>query len=311
MKRQALYACLTCRSQSVNGLDVDKDDESSLAGVCLACSYKCHEGHSLVELYTKRNFRCDCGNSKFAGIRKCTLIAAKDPTNDGNAYNQNFTGLYCVCKRPYPDPEDDVNDEMVQCALCEDWYHFRHLANKISVPENYSELICQLCVEKYHFLKYYTNLIHGYLTEEVVDVEGTSSECKLPKTKIEDKLAAFMVFHWREKLCTCVDCVKMYQEYGIDFVTDPEDMVQFYEEKGKTTEMPSQFEAGMEALSSLDRVKQIEAISEYNDMKNHLKEYLQKFVDSKKIVREDDIKEFFANLNARKKQKVEVPTHCR
>lgn len=30
-----------------------------------ACSYSCHENHELIELYTKRDFRCDCGNNKF------------------------------------------------------------------------------------------------------------------------------------------------------------------------------------------------------------------------------------------------------
>lgn len=58
--RQALYACKTCCSNKVR------------AAVCLACSFHCHEGHELVELYTKRHFRCDCGNSKFDG-KQCNL----------------------------------------------------------------------------------------------------------------------------------------------------------------------------------------------------------------------------------------------
>lgn len=44
------------------------------AAICLACSFHCHEGHELIELYTKRHFRCDCGNSKF-GEKKCNLDA--------------------------------------------------------------------------------------------------------------------------------------------------------------------------------------------------------------------------------------------
>lgn len=43
VKRQALYACSTCTPKG-----------GEPAGVCLACSYKCHEGHDLFELYTKR-----------------------------------------------------------------------------------------------------------------------------------------------------------------------------------------------------------------------------------------------------------------
>ena len=45
--------------------------------------------------------------------------------NDLNSYNHNFRGMYCTCGRPYPDPEDVIDDEMIQCVVCEDWYHGR------------------------------------------------------------------------------------------------------------------------------------------------------------------------------------------
>lgn len=59
--RQPLYSCKTCFSKT-----------GQLAGICYACSENCHEGHDMVELYTKRNFCCDCGNSKFEN--KCKLF---------------------------------------------------------------------------------------------------------------------------------------------------------------------------------------------------------------------------------------------
>ena len=71
MKRQALYSCLTCIK-----------DSSNPAGICLACSYRCHEDCDLVELYTKRNFRCDCGNSKMTN--ECKLDNDKTPVNERN-----------------------------------------------------------------------------------------------------------------------------------------------------------------------------------------------------------------------------------
>nr|KAF6387761.1 hypothetical protein mMyoMyo1_008199 [Myotis myotis] len=92
VKRQALYACGTC---------TPKGEEP--AGICLACSYECHGSHKLFELYTKRNFHCDCGNSKFKNL-ECKLFPDKAKINSGNKYNDNFFGLYCICKRPYPDP---------------------------------------------------------------------------------------------------------------------------------------------------------------------------------------------------------------
>lgn len=78
MKRQALYSCLTCLPES-------KEDFRKGAGICLACSYSCHEGHELIELYTKRNFRCDCGTPKTR--RKC-LLDEKSADNAKNEYNQ-------------------------------------------------------------------------------------------------------------------------------------------------------------------------------------------------------------------------------
>ena len=75
MNRQALYACLSCCPP--------KSPNFKPAGVCLACTYHCHEGHEIVELYTKRNFRCDCGNSRFTG-QKCKLVEDKVAENPDN-----------------------------------------------------------------------------------------------------------------------------------------------------------------------------------------------------------------------------------
>ena len=46
----------------------------------------------MVELYTKRNFRCDCGNSKMK--RGCDLEKNKDAVNSNNTYNHNYKGTY-------------------------------------------------------------------------------------------------------------------------------------------------------------------------------------------------------------------------
>ena len=67
----------------------------------------------------------------------------------------------------------------------------------------------------------------------------------------------------------------------------------------------------MKALSEMDRVKQVEAIHSYNSMKTNLMEYLSKFAQNGKVVRPEDIKEFFEGMEANKKRKVEVPKFCR
>lgn len=37
-----------------------------------------------------------------------SLVQEKEAENMENTYNHNFQGLYCTCKRPYPDSEDEV-----------------------------------------------------------------------------------------------------------------------------------------------------------------------------------------------------------
>ncbi|XP_037603024.1 putative E3 ubiquitin-protein ligase UBR7 [Sebastes umbrosus] len=137
VKRQAVFACNTCTPTAAEP-----------AGLCLACANKCHDGHDIFELYTKRNFCCDCGNGKF-GEFECQLIPAKDEENIRNHYNHNFKGCYCTCDRPYPDTDNQANDdEMIQCVICEDWFHSRHLGCSTVDPEELQEMTCEACMNK-------------------------------------------------------------------------------------------------------------------------------------------------------------------
>ncbi|KFM63331.1 putative E3 ubiquitin-protein ligase UBR7, partial [Stegodyphus mimosarum] len=368
VSRQALYACTTC---SVN-------DQPS--GICLACCYACHDGHEVVELYTKRNFRCDCGNSKFPG-KTCTLRPEKDPLNLKNKYNQNFRGLYCNCSRPYPDLEDDTPDEMIQCVMCEDWYHGRHLGCEI--PDDYFEMICGKCMETHKFLYTYLNNFQnikvcddentikqengvqeekfktaenkeavlsikeendsqlstknqGINNASAVSFQSDSSnvkqednicnvkvECdtekgaencilkKMETDKIITSGTAFWPENWRTELCHCSSCMDIYLKYDCEYLLNPDDTIQAYEERGKGCATESQYDKGLSALSQMDRVKQMEAIRAYTSMKGQLKEYLKAFADNKRTVSENDIKEFFEGISKRKKLNNGVPYFCR
>ena len=53
--RQPIFACITC-----------SDENNEEIGVCYSCSIQCHSSHELVELFTKRNFVCDCGTTKMS-----------------------------------------------------------------------------------------------------------------------------------------------------------------------------------------------------------------------------------------------------
>ncbi|XP_045583105.1 putative E3 ubiquitin-protein ligase UBR7 [Procambarus clarkii] len=356
VKRQALYACMTCCPA----------DGGKLAGVCLACSYHCHEDHDLIELYTKRKFRCDCGNSKFTQ-NICKLLKEKLPENPENEYNHNFRGAYCTCHRPYPDPEDSIEDEMIQCCICEDWYHGRHQGSNVPPGDDYAEMICGECLPKHKLLAYYmgyaVTTVKAEDSKDAVDVEKSSGktaheeekveprhteDCsdetdfkvkektlsintEEPKEKdevvkvngaVENKLsgckldvlkkqelpsgAVFLPDQWRKQLCTCEACKAKYKNEGILFLLDDEDTVAFYEESGKShhqshSAAPAQRE--LEALSSLDRVTRTEMVHEYNTLSSSLRDYLRKFAENKKVVRDEDIREFFSQLEANKKKR--------
>ncbi|XP_053399423.1 putative E3 ubiquitin-protein ligase UBR7 [Mercenaria mercenaria] len=359
--RQALYACATCETK-----------DKGPAGVCLACSYACHEGHDLYELYTKRYFCCDCGNSKFTDM-KCKLLPDKEDHNIKNQYNQNFKGLYCVCERPYPDPEDEIDDEMIQCIVCEDWYHGRHLGD-CKPPSNFQEMICRGCMSKHEFLWAYN--IHSKeilalksdsSTSEVTVDTGSStsdvSEDTAVKSDNSDKSvnggqeekvlgsaetkpnncdnkcdtgasekdqcllkdlqtrevtmkesATFWPEGFRSKLCVCMSCKEMYKEQGIEYLIDESDSVSAYEKRGKDKTAPSS-EADQErrVLEGMNRVQQIEMVQGFNDMKSALSDYLKKFAENGKVVRAEDIREFFSQMEQRKRQKTDhTPAHfCR
>lgn len=148
---QSVFACLTC----------SRDNNNTPIGVCYSCSIQCHASHELIELFSKRNFVCDCGTKRIAntpnGACKLRLRSLLNSANGGefrprtgsvslghrsfgsqsnlelpaedipgsNSYNQNFKGLFCSCKRPYNPLEESGN--MLQCYFgfeCgEDWYH--------------------------------------------------------------------------------------------------------------------------------------------------------------------------------------------
>lgn len=307
--RQALYACKTCCSNKIR------------AAVCLACSFHCHEGHELVELYTKRHFRCDCGNSKFDG-KQCNLEKQKSANNNENKYNQNFDGTYCTCARPYPDPEGD-DDEMLQCIICEDWYHSKHLEFDDGIPADntYDEMTCASCMREHNFLWRYaakyavlgkSDVNATSDKNEEVDVTELPKGCQLPKFScVNTKGSCFWKEGWRTALCMCEKCKLLYNTENVAFLLDPKDSVQAYEEAGKMNKQESQYEKGMKALASLEHVQKLTAIEEYNNMKERLMQYLQKFAENKKVVREEDIKEFFSGMESKKRPRIIVPTYCR
>ncbi|KAM0271092.1 hypothetical protein ACHAQH_009241 [Verticillium albo-atrum] len=133
--RQSVFACLTCTPAPK-----DVSEPFSPAGVCYSCSVQCHGEHTLVEIFTKRNFTCDCGTTRLPKTNPCSLrinpasntkgdVHSEEP-NANNRYNQNFRNRFCGCECDY-DPFQQKGT-MFQClglgttetgGCGEDWYH--------------------------------------------------------------------------------------------------------------------------------------------------------------------------------------------
>lgn len=132
--RQSLFACLTC-----NPAPATPDAPFTAAGVCYSCSIVCHGEHTLVELFNKRNFVCDCGTTRIIESTPCTLrsdpktgakgVKLEEP-HPGNRYNGNFQNKFCGCGEDYNAYEE--KGTMFQClglgtsetgGCGEDWWH--------------------------------------------------------------------------------------------------------------------------------------------------------------------------------------------
>eukprot|EP00053_Salpingoeca_punica_P014048 m.127522 g.127522 ORF g.127522 m.127522 type:complete len:367 (-) comp16367_c0_seq2:1831-2931(-) len=309
--RQPLWSCLTCRTES-GGV---------VAGVCLACSLHCHDGHELQELWTKRNFRCDCGNSRFAADFKCHLQPKeKAQDNDKNSYNQNFEGLYCVCHRPYPDPEDKSNDQdMAQCVVCEDWFHANrcdanHPQLTLLPSDSTDSLICASCVEKSPLLWHYEHL---RVTDPSASAEPSSaasarpqqqslaaSSCQRPQRLSDNPLREAIVFrNLRTSLCTCNTCQEEMKAQNILFLLDSEDTIAAFEERGKERTRASVDDSVARALSVLPQDRQVNVVQGYRHLMDTLREFFQEKISRNETVTEADIKQHFESLQEAKRRR--------
>ena len=133
--RQNLFSCLTC-----NPPPASPSDPFTPAAVCYSCSIACHGEHTLVELFNRRNFTCDCGTTRLPSTSPCTLridstTGMKGPIHsqtpaEGNTYNQNSQNRFCGCGEFYNAAEE--KGTMFQClglasekdgGCGEDWWH--------------------------------------------------------------------------------------------------------------------------------------------------------------------------------------------
>ncbi|KAG9321364.1 hypothetical protein KVV02_002096 [Mortierella alpina] len=177
--RQPVYSCLTCNP-----------NPSEEAGFCYSCSISCHGDHNLVELFTKRSFRCDCGTAKFKDT-PCKLDAKPaGATNELNQYNHNYLGRFCWCDIQY-DPAKEEST-MLQCVVCEDWFHDTCIG---ITPHNddFDDFICRTCTRAHSFLRRYAQ--HSLFMIGLSDKGGdpksiTMIDCSKEKKDLKGKSVA-------------------------------------------------------------------------------------------------------------------------
>eukprot|EP00347_Sterkiella_histriomuscorum_P020927 403335922 len=206
---QQVYSCITCYMEQIKNLpgaeEVDAEKimkqgfcafpelmkELKPHGICLGCMLHCHENHDVVELYAKLDFRCDCGNGRMPF--SCSLYENKeDYENDQNRYNQNFFDIYCYCKQPHQ--TELIDQFMIQCFECEDWYHNHHLNPKLSdQPDEKFILICKNCqIQKYGIkLLQYKDFFHETSQDQIQHKNNETPSKRQKLSNAAEKVVQF------------------------------------------------------------------------------------------------------------------------
>ncbi|CAF3409101.1 unnamed protein product [Rotaria sp. Silwood1] len=287
VRRQPLFACMTCNN---NG---------ELSGVCAACAYHCHANHDVNELF----FRCDCGNSKLTH-QPCKLYPNKDAENILNKYNDNFRGIYCTCKRSYPDKEKE------------------HLGVPLPMEENdinQMDMICQACIAKYKFLANYDES-RGITLQPSIDnnaaAASNNQSCLLPSNANTEVHTIFLRDGWRKRLCRCVQCSKLYDELNLTPIFDDDDAIQEYEKQALAkSENLDADKIIADSLENLGYVRKLEVLHDINEFKKSLGDFLREKADSDGVLTAEDVTTFFANLKDKRKEQQRTtfmpPDNCK
>ncbi|KAI2640191.1 hypothetical protein GGS21DRAFT_402759 [Xylaria nigripes] len=126
-------------------------------------------------------------------------------------------------------------------------------------------------------------------------------ECKLMSLPPAPKgvFSLFAKADFRDHICHCPSCFSFLKPHPQ--LLEPEEE---YEpsisdselENGSTHGSGSLYERGESALKNIDRVRAIEGVMAYNNLKEKLKPFFQQFADSGKAIGAEDIKAYFAKL---------------
>eukprot|EP00127_Corallochytrium_limacisporum_P007240 Clim_evm13s244 gene=Clim_evmTU13s244 len=318
--KQPVYACLTCEEDN-------KTTDGEPVGVCQGCANHCHKGHSLEEVYHKRQFCCDCGTKRHGG--SCQLNAKDaDVINVKNRYGQNFEGKYCWCHSPYD--EVTAEDVMTQCYLCEDWFHHACIgerASKLLVQlldesENkdkeedreYTLMVCASCTREHEsLLGYLTGKKHirhkdgTYPPAEDLKPMTTGSTTRIFPLDPKPDQCLLLGGEWEDNLCSCNGCKQELENRNMLWLRDGDDLEEDADGQngaggpGSVSDTGSVHDAAVNALGQLDYNTQYALVNSYNAMKESLKRGFQEILSQgRNVVTEDDVHQMFEGLKGNK-----------
>lgn len=125
-------------------------------------------------------------------------------------------------------------------------------------------------------------------------------ECKLTSLPPAPQ-GVFSIFagaDFRDYICHCPDCFPKLKPHPqlLEPEEEYEPSLSEGSDNGSTHGSGSLYERGESALKNVDRVRAIEGVMAYNNLKEKLKPFFQQFAESGKAVGAEDIKEYFAKL---------------
>ncbi|CCD23218.1 uncharacterized protein NDAI_0B01840 [Naumovozyma dairenensis CBS 421] len=322
--RQQIFACRTHEN----------------IGICYSCSVMCHTKCDIVELFTKRNFTCDCGTERDKMIKEhnCKCDVRKNVENDiaslSNKYGQNFKGLFCSCSTEY-DP--DSKAVMLQCVLgieCdEDWYHDSCIMGiddskkdaqvRIDDPvsgestiegfphlDSFDAFICWKCISKYDY--YFKRILSHHASDKIIQCKlGRDSEI-IPdkinengKRVIEEgqnngEYSVFLKSDYSKEFKTLK--AKLEKDDKLFIFLDK--IAPFLIEDDPIYEPAAEPEDDTDIIQLVSKILQngasvggvVDTMVTFNSMKTKLNEYLKSFAENNRVVKEEDVKNFFRSV---------------
>lgn len=125
-------------------------------------------------------------------------------------------------------------------------------------------------------------------------------ECKL-KSLPPAPNGVFSIFlnaDFRDQFCRCPSCFPNLKPHPqlLEPEEEYEPSLSDASDDGSTHGSGSLYERGESALKNVDRVRAIEGVMAYNNLKEKLKPFFQQFAESGRAIGAEDIKQYFAKL---------------